>query len=218
MKMKWLKIIYVIIILVSAKVGLAQNCVVNKEIFNTGSSVCSNTNNLEKAIKQYVKNLNASFQNPNNACIPENLRELLEDRLCGCSTKIDIACLPYKKKEVHQKPVCIGGRIVRDHSKYEQRTGGAAGPYRIYFNPDLMKESPDVIEMTLYHEMIHIAENYYGDTVLNNQNVSTEDFSYTCTKNFYNSGNCTTATYPQYEDCPTTKSNCIPCSQYTYPQ
>jgi len=225
MKMKWLKILYIIIIiLVSTKVGLAQNCVVNFNKFNINFSKydtggCSNSTNLRQALRQYVDNLNALFQNPNNACIPEKLRKLIEDRLCGASTKnIDIFCQTERGKVVGSKRVrdkC--GKITQIYI-YEQRTGGTAGSDQINLNEDLMTQSPDIIEMTLYHEMIHIAENYYGETVLNKKDISPEDYSYTCTKNFYNSGNCTTATYPPYEDCPANKSNCIPCGQYTLPR
>jgi hypothetical protein len=220
MKMKWLKMFFFIIIIgVFTNAGLAQNCTVNDGIFNISSSGCSNVNNLSQAITQYVTNLTNSFQNPNNACIPEKLRKLLEDRLCGASTtKIWIFCQKKKPKKAGWKwgkDNC--GRKIKIYLT-EQRTGGAAGSDQINLNEDLISQSPDVIEMTLYHEMIHIAENYYGETVLNKKDISTENYSYTCTKNFYNSGNCTTKTYPTYQDCPNNNSNCIPCSQYTLPR
>jgi hypothetical protein len=198
-------------------IQMAQDCIVTKDVFNTSAVDCDTSGNLKTAIKQVVYNLKTSFKNPNDNCIPGDLRNILKDRLCSRKS-IDLFCSKTEKVLIGTKTKwdpCHKRRIVV--YIYKQREGAAAGSNQIQINPDLLDKDPDTIEMTLYHELIHVAENYYGEQQLNARDVSEEDFTYTCTKKYYNSGNCTAKEYPQYKECPTDASKCIPCEQYRLP-
>ena len=207
------------IIVAFGKFCFAQECKIKETIFNTSSSGCENNlENLKNSIKQLLKNLDKGFKNPNDDCIPGDLRNILKDRLCS-GEEIDLYCSKTEKVLIGKKTKwdpCHKRRITA--YIYKQREGGAAGSDQIQLNPDLLDKDPDTIEMTLYHELIHTAENYYGEQKLNAKDISEEDFTYTCTKNYYNSGNCTDKEYPPYKECPTDVSKCLPCEQYTLPK
>jgi len=219
MNEKYISILLIILIFFAVEnFDLAQDCKVTGDIFDTSSSYCPNLQNLEKSITQLIQNLDKQLKNPNDECIPEKLREIIKDRFCY-EKKINIFCI--KKEEVFsgkKKLVwdpCQRKRVYKYF--YYKRQGAVADSDEMQLDPELMYEAPDTIEMTLYHELIHAAENYYGEQKLNTKNITEDDYTYTCTKSYYNSGKCTTKQYPDYKECPTYESKCIPCNQYSLP-
>ena len=215
-------ILYIVLFVFIISFGMtqmAQDCTVTTKVFDTSSIDCDTSGNLKTAINQIVDNLKRSFKNPYDDCIPEDLRNILKDRLCS-GGKIKLFCKKKEKEFTGRRKTkwdpCQKRRVVV--YIYKQREGATAGSDQIQLNPDLLDKDPDTIEMTLYHELIHVAENYYGEQKLNAKDISEEDFTYTCTKNYYNSGNCTDKVYPQYKECPTDVSKCLPCEQYKLPR
>jgi hypothetical protein len=237
--------IFVLLVLSCVVKLSAQNCTINKEMFKVSDTSCcpggkdengddagmdqTKRDNLDKAIKQFVNTLNNLMQNSNQNCIPSKLWDLMKNRLCS-GDSININCekakeivvqgtIPDPKCKVFPKPVTL----------HKKRQGGAEGTNKISICSDTDTiNDVDKIEETLFHEVIHLSENYYGQATFNNPNISTEDFSYTCTKQIYINLKCGTDTNNYIEiPCPDKNiaqssgqlmSNCFECNKYTLPK
>ena len=73
--------------------------------------------------------------------------------------------------------------------------------------PGAVTEGYWKITQRLFHEMIHIAESLYGWKNYYKPNISTEDYTYTCTKKCF----------PKAIDCNENESDCLPCDEYKLP-
>jgi len=146
-------------------------CEIKIHFFDFSEINCKQHNEkLKTSIKQLIDNLENVFSNSSDSCIPQTLRNILIDRFCGSNgsnTKIKIFCREKEKKFVGRKTVrCIKNGKVKYEVvyNYKKRKGGALGTDEIEIAPsDLKSKSIDEIEFTLYHELIHISENWYGE-------------------------------------------------------
>ncbi len=178
---------------------------------------------LDKVLSNLTKKMEKLIDKDDESCVPKELIVLFKNRFCGANVSpINVSCYELKERE---KSVLVGYCQMTTSREYETYVtnpkAGTDGPNKLIVDPiDLAEMSVKAYEQTLFHEVIHIAENQYGADNHSDPHASNEDYTYTCTKRFYDSTHCNNDTkYPPSEKCPDKKvSNCIECDTYHPPK
>ncbi|MCP4154749.1 MAG: hypothetical protein GY757_43915, partial [bacterium] len=153
----------------------------------------------------------------------EGIITLLKNRLCGSDAEsIILHCIKRKSRDKGiQRVFCkkkfkwIRVRII------ENPKGGASGTNVIVADPDdVAKDSADEYEQTVFHEILHLSEHFYENEEFKEITPKNEDYSYTCTKRFYENKECTGGKkYPKPNECPGgSTSECLDCQTYHNPR
>lgn len=150
-----------------------------------------------------IKRIDEMFAKEDVSCLPSDLENMIRERL-GDSTPIYILCNSEKPKS--------NRRVYNQcKMKYEivevSREGGVPEDnwtmMSIYGKE--MLNNVDELTPRIFHELIHIAENYYKKTSNNPEYGTKEDYTYTCTKQCF----------PNAPDCPGRPiSLCKKCNEY----
>ncbi len=210
---------------ISAGVRLSAKCTIDFTTMHMKPSCESmssaNKTKLKQALSGLADNLERLINNTGDNCIPEGLKNILKDRLCGPNAPLiytDCKNMKKRKRPEQRRVWCDKKDKYVWEDVIEDPQAAVSGPRDLTVDTkNLAAKTVDEYEQDLFHEMIHLAENLYGENNMGNAHVSSEEFSYTCTKQFYESANCTNGkTYPAPEPCPDDKP-CRECGDYVSP-
>ena len=147
----------------------SQECKIKKDIFEFSyeysESDCREfKNTLDIAILQLIERLEENINNPNPECIPVALVDLIKSRFCSSGSEIEIA-LTCDKCDTEKEKVlvwCDKSLKYVQIWRTKERKGGTFDYTQIRLCKKELEKGPDNIEMFLFHETIHIVENFYG--------------------------------------------------------
>ena len=174
------------------------------------SVTCKNTNlgenGQERAdtLKNAIRDVLDKFKDDDVSCVPDDLEDIMNQRLKS-DKKIKIYCFEEKPKQVR-----IWDPIKCRHVIKEIKQGGGnVSDTTIFISPSTLDEGVDKTAKTLFHELIHNSENHYSQENGGEKEVTTEDYTYTCTKQCF----------PEVaEECPGQPvSACKKCNNYKLP-
>jgi hypothetical protein len=158
----------------------------------------------ERTLQRAIEKILDKFEAQDVNCLPNNLENIMKQRL-NSSEDITIHCYGRRERQrrIYNRRTCrFETRVVRE--------GGSNHKYTVIFiAPTTLDMGVDETALTLFHELIHNSENYYSYTHGGGDDVSNDDYTYTCTKQCF----------PEAEECPGPPvSACKECNRYRPPR
>ncbi len=155
-------------------------------------------------LRDAIKKILDMFKAQDVTCLSNNLENIMKQRL-NSSEDITIHCYGRREKQrlIYNRRTCrFETRVVREEGSNHKYTV-------IFIAPTTLDMGVDKTALILFHELIHNSENYYSYTHGGGDDVSNDDYTYTCTKQCF----------PEAEECPGPPvSACKECNRYRPPR